>query len=102
MKKILSIILFLVFALFAFSLNLKNPDPVTLRYYFGFEREVDLYVVLVLPFLIGMFLGVLLMSFSIVRNKMQIGKTKRELAKVEKEVENLRAAPITEPMKDET
>jgi len=102
MKKILSIILFLVFALFALTLNLKNPDPVTLRYYFGLEREVDLFIVLLVPFAIGMAIGVLLMSFSVVKNKMQVGKTKRELAKVEKEVQNLRAAPITEPMKDET
>ena len=102
MKKILSIILFLVFALFALTLNLKNPDPVTLRYYFGLEREVDLFVVLLVPCAIGMLLGVLLMSFSVVRNKMQVGKTKRDLAKIEKEVQNLRAAPITEPMKDES
>lgn len=101
MKKILSIILFLVFALFALTLNLKNPDAVTLRYYFDIEREVDLFVVLLVPFVVGMLLGVLLMSFSVVRNKMQVGKTKRELAKVEKEVQNLRSAPITEPMKDE-
>lgn len=101
MKKILSIILFLAFALFALTLNLKNPDPVTLRYYFGIENQVDLFVVILIPFAIGMLLGVLLMSFSIVRNKMQVGKTKRELAKVEKEVQNLRAAPITEPMNDE-
>lgn len=101
MKKILSIMLFLVFALFALTLNLKNPDPVTLRYYFDLERQVDLFVVLLIPFVIGMLLGVLLMSFSVVRNKMQVGKTKRELAKVEKEVQNLRAAPITEPMNDE-
>jgi putative membrane protein len=101
MKKVLSIILFLVFALFALTLNLKNPDAVTLRYYFDIEREVDLFVVLLVPFVVGMLLGVLLMSFSVVRTKMQVGKAKRELAKVEKEVQNLRAAPITEPMKDE-
>ena len=101
MKKILSIILFLVFALFALTLNLKNPDAITLRYYFGFENQVDLFVVILVPFAIGMLLGVVLMSFSVVRNKLQVGKTKRELAKVEKEVQNLRAAPITEPMKDE-
>jgi uncharacterized membrane protein YciS (DUF1049 family) len=101
MKKVLSIILFLVFALFALTLNLKNPDAVTLRYYFDIEREVDLFVVLLVPFVVGMLLGVLLMSFSVVRTKMQVSKTKRELAKVEKEVQNLRAAPITEPMKDE-
>lgn len=101
MKKVLSIILFLVFALFALTLNLKNPDVVTLRYYFDIEREVDLFIVLLVPFVVGMLLGVLLMSFTLVRTKMQVGKTKRELAKVEKEVQNLRAAPITEPMKDE-
>lgn len=101
MKKVLSIILFLVFALFALTLNLKNPDVVTLRYYFDIEREVDLFIVLLVPFVVGMSLGVLLMSFTVVRTKMQVGKTKRELAKVEKEVQNLRAAPITEPMKDE-
>ena len=101
MKKVLSIILFLVFALFALTLNLKNPDAVTLRYYFDLEREVDLFVVLLVPFVVGMLLGLLLMSFSVVRNKMQVGKTKRELARVEKEVQNLRSAPITQPMKDE-
>jgi uncharacterized membrane protein YciS (DUF1049 family) len=102
MKKILSIILFLVFALFALTLNLKNPESVTLRYYFGLEGQVDLFLVILLPFAIGMILGVLLMSFSIVRNKMQVGKIKRELSRAEKEVEALRAAPITEPMKDES
>jgi uncharacterized membrane protein YciS (DUF1049 family) len=101
MKKILSIILFLIFALFALTLNLKNPDAITLRYYFNIEREVDLFLVLLVPFVVGMLLGILLMSFTVVRTKMQVGKTKRELAKVEKEVQNLRAAPITQPMKDE-
>jgi len=43
MKKVLSIILFLVFALFALTLNLKNPDPVTLYYYFNLEQEVELF-----------------------------------------------------------
>jgi len=101
MKKLLTIILFLLFALFAFSLNLKNPDSVTLRYYFGLEGQVDLYIVLLIPFVVGLLLGLLLMSLSVVRNKMEVGKTKRKLAKVEKEVQNLRAAPITEPMSDE-
>lgn len=101
MKKLLSLILFLLFAVFAFSLNLKNPDSVTLNYYFGLQAQVDLYIVLLVPFVIGLLLGVLLMSLSVVRNKMVVGKTKRKLAKVEKEVQNLRAAPITDPMSDE-
>jgi len=102
MKTVLSIILFLVFALFALTLQLKNPDQVTLHYYFGLQKEIDLFVVLLVPFVVGMVLGVLVMSFSVVRNKVQVGKTKRELIKIEKEVQNLRAAPITDPMKDES
>lgn len=98
MKKLLSLIIFLLFALFAFSLNLQNPGSITLKYYFGLEAQVDLYVVLLVPFVIGLLLGVLLMSITVFRNKMQAGKVKRKLAKVEKEVENLRAAPVSEPM----
>ena len=34
------------------------------------------------------------MTVSVFKNKRQVGKTKKQLAKVEKEVENLRAMPI--------
>jgi len=102
MKKILSLVIFLLFFVFALTLNLKNPDVVTIKYYFGIEQEVELFIVLLIPFAIGMLLGVLIMSISVMRNKMQAGKSKRDLAKVEKEVQNLRAAPITDPIPGET
>ena len=102
MKKILFFIVFIFFVVFALTLNIKNPGQVTLNYYFGIQRELDLYLVLIAPFAVGLILGALLMSISVIRNKAQVGKTKRKLSKVEKEVDNLRAAPITEPMKDET
>lgn len=98
MKKIVSIALFFLFFLFAITLILKNGDLVTVRYYFGLEQEVQLFIVLLVSFGIGMLVGVLLMSLSVMKNKVQAGKTKRHLAKVEKEVQNLRAAPINEPM----
>jgi len=101
MKKILFCVLFVVFLVFALTLNIKNPGTITLNYYFGIQFEQALYIVLIVPFVLGMCLGVLLMSFSVLRNKARVGKTKRALSKVEKEVENLRSAPITEPMKDE-
>lgn len=101
MKRILTLFLFLVFAVFALTLNLQNPDSITLRYYFGFEQQFDLFLVLFIPFALGLLLGVLMMSFSLMKNKLEIGRTKRDLARVEKEVENLRAVPIKEPMKDE-
>ena len=101
MKRILTLFLFLLFAVFALTLNLQNPDSITLKYYFGFEQQIDLFLVLFIPFAFGLLLGVLMMSLSLMRNKLEISRTKRDLARVEKEVENLRAVPIKEPMKDE-
>ena len=96
MKKfILTIIVFLLFAVLALTINMRNPGSITLNYYFGWQAEVDLYVVLVVPFLIGLVLGALLMSISVFRTKMAAGRSKRQLAKVEKEVENLRAMPVS-------
>lgn len=93
MKRIFTIILFLLFAVFALTLNLKNPDSVTLRYYFGFEQEFDLFLVLLIPFTFGVVLGVLLMSLSVMKNKVKLGKARRDVNKLEKAVEGLQAEP---------
>lgn len=98
MKKLLALIILLLFTFFSYSFNRKNPDSVTLKYYFGIEAEVDMFLVLLVPFALGMILGVLLMSISVVRNKMQAGKAKRQLVKAEREVESLRVAPAAQPM----
>lgn len=94
MKRLLYLIVFLVVALFAFTLNFKNPDTILINYYFDIEWNVPLFVVLVAPFFVGMLLGILLMSVTVLKSKHQAGQTKRNLVKVEKEVQNLRAMPI--------
>lgn len=101
MKKIFSIILLILMAVFFILLIMENSTLVTFNFYF-IQREIPLYVALILPFLIGLLGGVLIMSLSVMRNKLKVGKTKRQLNKVEKEVQNLRAAPITAPMTDES
>jgi len=65
-----------------------------LNYYFDLQAEAPLVLVLTATFLLGLILGWLLMGFSVIKNKRQVGKAKKELAKVEKEVQNLRAMPI--------
>jgi len=94
MKKLFYIIIFLVFAAFAFTLNLSNPETIPVKYYFGISMDLPLFIVLMAPFFIGMVLGVLVMSLSVIKNKRQVGVAKKELSKVEKEVQNLRAMPI--------
>lgn len=94
MKRFLYLCFFLLFALFAFTVNLKNPQMVTINYYFDFHREAPLVLVLTAAFVLGILIGWLFMTVSVVRNKRQVGKAKRELAKVEMEVQSLRAIPI--------
>ena len=102
MKKLFSIILLIAFAVFFILLILENSSLVTFHFYF-IEYETKLFAVMIVPFLVGLLFGVLIMSLSVMRNKMRVGKTKRQLNKVEKEVQNLRAAPISmaAPMADE-
>ncbi len=101
MKLISSIVILLLVSVFAATVAMSNSGAVSIKYYFGFEKEVPIYLLITAPFVAGLIVGVAIMSISVMRNKMKVGKTKRELSKVEKEVQNLRSAPITEPMKDE-
>ena len=93
MKKILTLLLVLIFVLIGFVLNLKNPDPVSFSFPF-IELEASLGLLMLVTFFVGIIVGGLLMSFSLVKSKMSGSKAKRQLAKVEKEVENLRTMPI--------
>lgn len=100
MKKLFSIILLIAFAIFFILLILENSSLVTFNFYF-IQYETQLFAIMIVPFILGLLFGVLLMSLSVVRNKMQVGKAKRQLNKAEKEVQNLRAAPIVAATADE-
>ena len=94
MKKLFYLSMFLLFALLAITINLKNPQVVSLHYYLDFHAQASLMVVLSVTFILGLFFGWLFMTVSVLKNKRQVGKAKRELARVEKEVKNLRTMPI--------
>ncbi|NND82673.1 MAG: LapA family protein [Gammaproteobacteria bacterium] len=94
MKKLFYGIVLLLFFVAALTLNLKNPQPVTIHYYFGWQWETSLVLALTAAFTAGLVLGWLIMTVSVIKSKRQAGKTKKQLAKVEKEVENLRTMPI--------
>lgn len=94
MKKLIYGLVVLLVFLLALTLNLKNPQLVTINYYFDLQWETSLVLALTAAFAIGLVFGWLMMTLSVFKNKRQVGKAKKELAKVEKEVENLRAMPI--------
>lgn len=94
MKKLIYLAVFVFLSVLAVTINLKNPQSVELNYYFNLHWQAPLVLVLTVVFATGILLGCLLMSLSVFKNKRQVGKAKRRLAKVEKEVENLRTMPI--------
>ena len=94
MKKLIYALVAIIIFAIALTLNLKNPQLVTLYYYFGIEWQTSLMLALTAAFGVGLVFGWLIMMLSVFKNKRQVGKTKKQLAKVEKEVENLRAMPI--------
>ncbi len=83
----------LVLSVFAYSVNLQNPELITLKYYFGIEWSIKVATLLLCTFLVGLFVGAFVMSLSLIGQKFRTGKVSRKLKKVEREVESLRAAP---------
>jgi len=64
-------------ALLGFAL--KNDQAVTLRYFFGYEWDTSLVVVLLCFFAIGAAVGILAMLGSVLVQRRELASTKREL-----------------------
>lgn len=72
---LLRAVMFLVLLGFA----VKNDQPVVLRYFFGYEWQASLVVILLLFFAVGMGMGVLAVLSNIFRQRREIAALKREL-----------------------
>lgn len=68
-------VLFVVLLGFA----LKNDQPVTLRYFFGYEWQSSLIVVLLIFFAAGAVVGVVSMLASVLRRSREIARLKHEI-----------------------
>lgn len=85
---------FLVVLCFVITVEIKNDSLIQVNYYWDLQYEVSVFLLLSIPFLTGLLLGVIVMSFSVFKHKRRNSVEKKKLAKVEKEVENLRALPL--------
>jgi len=72
---LLRAVIFLVLLGFA----VKNDQPVVLRYFFGYEWQASLVVILLLFFAVGMGIGVLAVLGNVFRQRREIAALKREL-----------------------
>jgi putative membrane protein len=72
---LLRAVIFLVLLGFA----VKNDQPVVLRYFFGYEWQASLVVVLLLFFAVGMGIGVIAVLGNVFRQRREIAALKQEL-----------------------
>ena len=72
---IIRLVLFI--ALLGFAV--KNDQPVTLRYFFGYEWQSYLVIVLLIFFSVGTAVGVLAMLPSLLRQRREIAALKRQI-----------------------
>src|SRR4030067_2614856 len=57
----------------------KNDQPVTLRYFFGYEWQSSLVIVLLIFFAAGTAVGALAMLASVLRQRREIARLKRDV-----------------------
>lgn len=97
MKLFLYLILFTLVVAFALTFSLKNPQVVTLYYYPDLSITAPLVVVLLVTLLLGAIVGLLVGWGRLLRKQHELGRVRRELKKLDQEVQNLRNLPIKEP-----
>ncbi len=70
-----------IFFLILFGFAVKNDQPVVLRYFFGYEWQASLVLILLLFFAVGTGVGALSVLGNIFRQRREIAMLKRELHK---------------------
>jgi uncharacterized integral membrane protein len=97
MKLFLYLILFTVVVAFALTFSLKNPQVVTLYYYPDLSVTAPLVIVLLVTLLLGAVIGLLVSWGRLLKKQRELGRARREVKKLDQEVQNLRSLPLKEP-----
>ncbi len=83
MKKLVYVIVIVIFFLLTLSFYLKNPHPVTLSYYMGIEYEISLSLLLWTVLLIGVVIGWLVGLVQSLKLRRRLAKVSRKLRDAE-------------------
>jgi lipopolysaccharide assembly protein A len=92
---ILRVALFIVLLGFA----VKNDQPITLRYFFGYEWQSSLVIVLLMFFAAGSAVGVLSMIPNVLKQRREISRLKRDIRIKNKlaDISEMQQSPIQYP-----
>ena len=94
--RILAAILFVVF----FGFALKNTQEVALRFFFDYEINAPLVLLLLVFFVCGATFGVLAMIPTVFRHRRDLSRHKKKIASMEKEAEMQRFVRMQPPQPD--
>jgi putative membrane protein len=93
LRKIIAIILFVVILVISTVFALNNDQVTSVNYLFG-STELPLSLIVFWAGLCGLLLGLIGMSLAVYKYRHQHHKTKKRLAKAEKELQQLRQQSI--------
>ncbi len=79
MMRLLTWLFRAVLFVFLLTFAVKNDQPVALHYYFGYDWQTSLVVVLLAFFMAGVAVGLIAMLTSLLRQRKEISTLKREL-----------------------
>jgi uncharacterized integral membrane protein len=99
MKFISRVIWVILFALF-FGFALKNTQEATLRFFWGYEKQAPLVLLLLLFFIAGAVLGVLAMTPTVFRHRRSLSAHKKTIDMMKKEQEAQQLARTQPPQPD--
>ena len=91
--RIISTIVVLAIVTIGLTFAILNSSLVTLNYYFG-TRTFSLSILLALTLGLGAFIGILLITPTLLRLKRKSRQLKRKIKQAEQEIGNLRSIPL--------
>jgi len=97
MRFLLYLLLFIVIVVFGLTFSLQNAGSVELRYYPDLVVTAPLAIVLLATLFIGALIGFLAAFLVVLRKQRELVRTRRQVKKLDQEVQNLRNAPYKEP-----
>ncbi len=90
----INVLLVIVLTSFATMFALANLTPVQLKFLGVSSAPIPIYAPVFLAFMLGFFGGVLSLSFSRRKHKLEITRLREESERLQQEVDNLRNIPL--------
>jgi putative membrane protein len=95
MRRILTIIIFIIVFVVGIAFSAINNDPVTLNYYLG-TLSIPLSIVVVISIILGLVLGALAIFMTSLQLRYENRRLHKKLETSEQEINSLRILPLTD------